>query len=148
MAAHIIFSNGMSLSGQELCSKLWRYVLAHAKPYTSFGSLQFVTSSMAMYKSSLIQCGQLKFWRGTTCLRLQKNIFDTCYTFVQEQTSFEFPVTVDLKECGSFFIFFAFLASFCCQIFKKYLREKARSHASNNTHSCKQCKTTLEFRNI
>ena len=31
---------------------------------------------------------------------------------------------------------------------QKYLREKVRSHTSNNTHGCKKCKTTLEFRNI
>ena len=31
---------------------------------------------------------------------------------------------------------------------QKYLRERARSHTSNNTRSCKNCKVTLEFRNI
>ena len=31
---------------------------------------------------------------------------------------------------------------------QKYLQERARSHTSNNTRSCKKYKTTLEFRNI
>ena len=31
---------------------------------------------------------------------------------------------------------------------QKYLRERARSHASNNTRSCKKYKTTLKLRNI
>ena len=31
---------------------------------------------------------------------------------------------------------------------QKYLRERARSHTSNNTCSCKKYKTTLEFRNV